>query len=54
MGNQGNFRRTGTYNRNGERINTNRKSFRPNDGPRKQISPKKEAEKAKPVVKTER
>ncbi|KAL0811526.1 hypothetical protein ABMA28_009917 [Loxostege sticticalis] len=52
MGNQGNFRRTGNYNRAGERINTNRKPFRPNDGQRQQnkSSPKKEADsKAKPV-----
>ncbi|VVC96011.1 unnamed protein product [Leptidea sinapis] len=45
MGNQGNFRRTGNYNRAGERIN-NRKPFRPNDGPRQhnKITPKKEAD----------
>ncbi|KPJ19336.1 Zinc finger protein on ecdysone puffs [Papilio machaon] len=52
MGNQGNFRRTGNYNRAGERINTNRKPFRPNDGQRHQnkSSPKKDADsKAKPV-----
>ncbi|XP_028172162.1 zinc finger protein on ecdysone puffs-like [Ostrinia furnacalis] len=51
MGNQGNFRRTGNYNRAGERINTNRKPFRPNDGQRQQnkSSPKKDADsKAKP------
>ncbi|XP_026322946.1 zinc finger protein on ecdysone puffs isoform X3 [Hyposmocoma kahamanoa] len=51
MGNQ-NFRRTGNYNRSGERINNNRKPFRPNDGQRQQnkSSPKKEADsKAKPV-----
>lgn len=50
MGNQGNFRRTGTYNRSGERVN-NRKPYRPNDGQRQQnkSSPKKEADsKAKP------
>ncbi|KAF9405154.1 hypothetical protein HW555_013984 [Spodoptera exigua] len=52
MGNQGNFRRTGTYNRSGERVNNNRKPYRPNDGQRQQnkSSPKKEADsKAKPV-----
>lgn len=52
MGNQGNFRRTGNYNRAGERINNNRKPFRPNDGQRQQnkTSPKKDADsKAKPV-----
>ncbi|KAL4703614.1 hypothetical protein ACJJTC_006791 [Scirpophaga incertulas] len=56
MGNQGNFRRTGNYNRAGERIYTNRKPFRPNDGPRQQnkSSPKKEADsKAKPVNESE-
>ncbi|XP_046972843.1 zinc finger protein on ecdysone puffs isoform X1 [Vanessa cardui] len=55
MGNQGNFRRTGNYNRAGERIN-NRKPFRPNDGPRQQnkSSPKKDADsKAKPVKDSE-
>ncbi|CAK1540928.1 unnamed protein product [Leptosia nina] len=46
MNNQGNFRRTGNYNRSGERINSNRKPFRPNDGQRQQTkgSPKKEAD----------
>ncbi|CAB3232488.1 unnamed protein product [Arctia plantaginis] len=56
MGNQGNFRRTGNYNRSGERINNNRKPFRPNDGQRQQnkSSPKKEADsKAKPVKESE-
>ncbi|XP_039760606.1 zinc finger protein on ecdysone puffs isoform X2 [Pararge aegeria] len=51
MGNQGSFRRTGNYNRAGERINNNRKPFRPNDGQRQQNkgSPKKDADsKAKP------
>lgn len=52
MGNQGNYRRTGNYNRAGERINTNRKPYKPNDGQRQQnkISPKKEGDsKTKPV-----
>lgn len=52
MGNQGNFRRTGNYNRPGERNNTNRKSFKPTDGQRNQNrnSQKKEADsKAKPA-----
>lgn len=56
MGNQGNFRRTGNYNRAGERINTNRKPFRPNDGQRQQNKsfPKKDADsKAKPVKESE-
>lgn len=56
MGNQGNFRRTGNYNRAGERINNNRKPFRPNDGQRQQnkTSPKKDADsKAKPVKESE-
>ncbi|XP_068625475.1 zinc finger protein on ecdysone puffs [Battus philenor] len=56
MGNQGNFRRTGNYNRAGERINTNRKPFRPNEGQRHQNknSPKKDADsKAKPVKESE-
>ncbi|XP_049880635.1 zinc finger protein on ecdysone puffs [Pectinophora gossypiella] len=55
MGNQ-NFRRTGNYNRSGERINNNRKPFRPNDGQRQQnkSSPKKDADsKAKPVKESE-
>lgn len=52
MGNHGNFRRTGNYNRAGERINMNRKPFRPNEGQRQhnKNSPKKETDsKAKPV-----
>ncbi|XP_063542028.1 zinc finger protein on ecdysone puffs [Cydia strobilella] len=56
MGNQGNFRRTGNYNsRTGERINMNRKPFRPNDGRHHhKNSPKKEADsKAKPVKESE-
>ncbi|KAI8422995.1 hypothetical protein MSG28_014083 [Choristoneura fumiferana] len=56
MGNQGNFRRTGNYNsRTGERINNNRKPFRPNDGRHQhKNSPKKEADsKAKPVKESE-
>ncbi|XP_038219445.1 zinc finger protein on ecdysone puffs isoform X2 [Zerene cesonia] len=46
MGNQNNFRRSGNYNRAGERINSNRKPFRPHDGQRQQnkSSPKKEAD----------
>ncbi|KAI5645560.1 hypothetical protein NE865_02227 [Phthorimaea operculella] len=56
MGNQ-NFRRTGNYNRSGERINNNRKPFRPNDGQKQQnkSTPKKEADsKAKPAKESEK
>ncbi|XP_032523313.2 zinc finger protein on ecdysone puffs isoform X1 [Danaus plexippus] len=56
MGNQGNFRRSGNYNRAGERVHNNRKPFRPNDGIRQQnkSSPKKDADsKAKPVKESE-
>ncbi|KAJ2941551.1 hypothetical protein O0L34_g14604 [Tuta absoluta] len=56
MGNQ-NFRRTGNYNRSGERINNNRKPFRPNDGQRQQnkSSPKKEPDsKAKPAKESDK
>lgn len=52
MGNQSNYRRTGNYNRAGERINMNRKPYKPNDGQRQhtKISPKKEADsKTNPV-----
>ncbi|GBP19317.1 Zinc finger protein on ecdysone puffs [Eumeta japonica] len=52
MGNQGTFRRTGTYSRTGERINSNRKPFKPNEGQRnRQSSPKTDADsiKAKPI-----
>lgn len=49
MGNS--FRRSGNYNRSGERINTHRKPFRSNDGPRNRQSASKEADMAKPVNK---